>query len=189
MVFRELELPGAYLVELEPVEDERGFNARAFCRQEFDARGLVSDFVQVNVLYNRARGTVRGMHWQAPPAAEGKLFRCVSGAVYDVIADLRPDSPTYERWTSVTLSAEARNMLYVPPCFAQGFQTLADDTELIYQVSAYYTPELGRGFRPDDPRFGIEWPLPATVMSGKDRSWPDYDDQPPALVAPEEVLP
>lgn len=184
MRFLPLPLAGAYVIELEPVRDHRGFNARAFCAREFEAQGLCPRFVQTNIIANGPRGTLRGMHWQAPPAAEVKLFRVTRGAIYDVVVDLRPGSPTYAEWTSVELHARDYRMLYVPEGFGQGFQTLEDETELTYQVSAFYTPEAGRGFRPDDPAFGIRWPLPVSAISDKDRSWPDF-----RLEHPQEGLP
>jgi dTDP-4-dehydrorhamnose 3,5-epimerase len=175
MIFRATSLPGAYLVDLELREDERGFNARAWCAREFEEQGLAATIAQVNVLHNRRRGTLRGMHYQTPPHAEAKLFRVTHGAVHDVIVDMRPDSDTYGRSEAFRLSADVPTMLYVPETFAQGFQTLADDTGLVYFTSAFYTPEAERGFRHDDPTFGLEWPLPVEVISAKDRSWPDFE--------------
>jgi dTDP-4-dehydrorhamnose 3,5-epimerase len=174
MIFHETPLAGAYVIEPELIEDERGYNARMWCRDEFERMGLVTDWVQANILYNRHRGTLRGMHWQEPPAGEDKLFRVIRGAVHDVIIDLRDGSPTYGEWASFRLSAAVPQLLYVPACFAQGFQTLEDDTELIYQASAPHTPELGRGLRWDDPAFELEWPLAVEVISEKDRTWPDF---------------
>jgi dTDP-4-dehydrorhamnose 3,5-epimerase len=174
MRFIETALPGAYVIELERREDDRGFNARTWCEREFREHGLATGPVQANVIFNRRRGTLRGMHYQVPPHAESKLFRVTRGAVHDVIIDLRPDSPTYEQRAAFELTADSYRMLYVPERFAQGFQTLADDTELVYQVSAFYAPEFERGIRHDDPAFGIEWPLAVDVISQKDRSWPDY---------------
>jgi dTDP-4-dehydrorhamnose 3,5-epimerase len=175
MRFAETDLPGAFVIELERREDERGFFARAWCEQEFADHGLETRVSQSNLAYNRKAGTLRGMHYQAPPHAEVKLVRCTSGAVYDVIVDLRPESSAYMRWIGVELSAENRRALYVPEGFAHGYQTLVDDTETYYQVSAPYTPAAERGVRWDDPIFGIEWP-PADnrVISSKDRDWPDY---------------
>lgn len=176
MRFQALPLEGAFRIELEPIRDQRGFNARSFCAHEFAARGLCDHFVQTNVIANGPRGTLRGFHYQVPPHAEAKLFRVTRGAIHDVIIDLRPGSPTYRRWHAVELAASAHTMLYVPEGFAQGFQTLADDTELTYQVSAFYAPDHGRGIRHDDPAFGIRWPLEPTAISDKDRSWPDFED-------------
>jgi dTDP-4-dehydrorhamnose 3,5-epimerase len=172
--FVETALPGAYIVELEPVEDERGYNARTWCRREFEEMGLTAHVEQANTIHNARRGTLRGMHYQVPPRAESKLFRVIQGAVHDVIIDLRPGSETYGEWASFRLSADQPRLLYVPECFAQGFQTLADDTEIAYQVSAPYSPEHGRGLRYDDPAFDLDWPLPVEVISDKDRSWPDF---------------
>jgi dTDP-4-dehydrorhamnose 3,5-epimerase len=174
VIFHPLKLKGAYLVELERIHDERGFNARAWCAREFAAQGLVAPPRQVNIIANRLKGTLRGMHWQDPPLSESKLFRVTRGAIYDVIVDLRAESATYGEWLGVELAADDYAMLYVPERFAQGFQTLADDTELTYQVTEYYSPECGRGFRWDDPAFKIPWPLEVTVISEKDRSWPDF---------------
>jgi dTDP-4-dehydrorhamnose 3,5-epimerase len=174
VIFIQTELPGAYLVELEPREDERGYNARTWCQREFEEAGLTDRFVQANTIYNRRRGTLRGMHYQVPPHAENKLFRVTRGAIHDVIIDLRPGSETYGRWLSVELSAAVPRMLYVPGNFAQGFQTLEDDTELAYQVSAFYAPGYERGLRHDDPAFDLDWPLPVSVISEKDRGWPDF---------------
>lgn len=176
MRFHALPLVDAFRIELEPIRDHRGFNARAFCAHEFEAHGLCDRFVQTNVIVNRARGTLRGFHYQVPPHAETKLLRVTRGAIHDVIIDLRPSSPTYRRWVAVELAATAYTMLYVPRGFAQGFQTLADDTEIVYQVSAFYAPELGRGIRHDDPAFAVSWPLEPTAISDNDRSWPDFED-------------
>lgn len=174
MRFTPLPLEGAYHIALEPVADKRGFNARAWCEREFAEAGLPTRIAQINIIANRLRGTLRGMHYQAPPMTESKLFRVTRGAIYDVIVDLRPGSPTQGRWTSVELRADRYELLFVPEGFGQGFQTLEDDTELTYQVSAFYSPEHGRGFRHDDPAFGIDWPLPVSEISEKDRTWPDH---------------
>jgi dTDP-4-dehydrorhamnose 3,5-epimerase len=184
MIFRDTGLPGAYIIDLEKREDERGFNARMWCEQEFRNHGLTAPPVQANVIFNRTKGTLRGLHYQAPPHAEGKLFRCTRGAVHDVIIDLRPESPTFERWISVELAAASYRMLYVPERFAQGFQTLEDHTELTYLVSAFYAPQAERGIRYDDPAFGIDWPAEVTVISDRDRSLPDYVPEDHALSAP-----
>lgn len=176
MIFKETKLPGAYLVELERKGDDRGFNARAWCRSEFEQAGLIDRVVQQNVIHNYKRGTLRGMHYQKPPFAETKLFRVTRGALYDVIVDLRPESPTYLQWASFELRADAYTMLYVPERFGQGFLTLEDDTELTYQVSAPYTPGHEGGFRHDDAAFGIEWPEEVRVISEKDRSWAPFDE-------------
>lgn len=175
MRFAETELPGAFMIELERREDERGFFARAWCEQEFADHGLDTRVSQCNLAHNEKAGTLRGMHYQAPPYAEVKLVRCTSGAVYDVIVDLRPQSSTYMHWIAVELSAENGRALYIPEGFAHGYQTLVDGTETYYQVSAPYAPDAERGVRWDDPVFGIDWP-PADdrVISTKDRGWPDY---------------
>lgn len=174
MRFIETELPGAYIVDLERREDERGFFARTWCQREFEARGLVAQIAQANMSYNHTGGTIRGMHYQHAPHAETKLVRAVRGAIYDVIIDLRPESPTYKGWIGVELTADNRRALFVPEGFAHGFQTLADDTEVIYQVSAFYAPGAEGGLRYNDPAFAISWPLPATVISAKDAGWPDF---------------
>lgn len=176
MRFHALPLGGAFRIELEPIRDQRGFNARSFCAHEFEAMGLCDHFVQTNVIANGPKGTLRGFHYQVPPHAEAKLFRVTRGAIHDVIIDLRSGSPTYRRWVAIELAATAHTMLYVPEGFAQGFQTLADDTELIYQVSTFHAPDHGRGIRPDDPAFAIPWPLAPTAISDRDRSWPDFED-------------
>ena len=174
MIFTDTNLKGAYTIDIEKLADDRGFNARAVCQNEFSAQGLISKFVQANILFNRKKGTLRGFHYQIPPCAETKLFRCIRGAVFDVIIDLRPDSPTYKRWFGVELSADNYKMLYLPGNFAQGFITLADDTELFYQVSEFYSPGHERGIRYDDPAFSVVWPIPVEVISTKDESWPPY---------------
>lgn len=179
MIFRELELAGAFLIEPERHEDERGFFARTFCRREFEAHGLDPFVAQANLSYNRARGTLRGMHYQAPPSEEAKTVRCVRGAIHDVIVDLRPDSATFARHAAVELSAADRRALYVPPGFAHGFQTLEPETEVSYLMSAFYAPEHGRGFRHDDPEIGIRWPLPVSVISAKDRDLPAFSERDP----------
>lgn len=178
MIFRETDLPGAYRIGLERHGDDRGFFARAFCREEFAEHGLQTEVVQANLSLSRYRGTLRGLHLQLPPAAEVKMVRCVRGALYDVILDLRPNSPTYGEWIGVELDDDDREMLYVPEGFAHGFQTLTDDVEVFYMVTAPYTPETERGVRYDDPQFGIEWPLDVTEISEKDRSWLDYTPEP-----------
>jgi dTDP-4-dehydrorhamnose 3,5-epimerase len=176
MIFEPLVLPGAFLVHLERIEDERGWNARMWCERELEEQGLASQFVQSNAIHNRRRGTVRGMHYQVAPMAEAKLFRVVRGSIYDVIVDLREDSRTRGRWTSVELHGGDDLLLYVPHGFGQGFQTLEDDTDLIYSVTAFHSPEHSRGFRHDDPAFAIEWPLPVSTISEKDQRWPDYGE-------------
>lgn len=172
MRFTETPLSGAFVIDLEMMSDERGFFARSFCAREFEEHGLSPSVVQTNTSYNAKAGTLRGMHYQNEVAPEPKLVRCVRGALYDVIVDMRPGSPTYAQHFGVELSAENRTMLYVPALFAHGFQTLVDDTEAIYQVGGHYTPDAERGLRFDDPALGIDWPRPVTNISDKDRSWP-----------------
>ncbi len=175
MIFTETELKGAYIIDIERREDDRGFFARTWCQQEFEAHGLVARIVQANTSYNRLKGTLRGMHYQRAPYAETKLVRAVRGAILDVIVDLRPGSPTYRRWIGVELTADNRRALFVPEGFAHGFQTLADDTDVSYQVSAFYTPGAEGGARYNDPAFDIQWPLPVSVISDKDATWPDFE--------------
>jgi len=175
MIFTETDLPGAYVLDLERREDDRGFFARAWCANELRDHGLETRLVQANVSFNRRKGTLRGMHMQAAPHAEVKVIRATRGSVLDVIVDLRPDSPTYLGWTGVELSAENGRALYVPEGFAHGYQTLEDDTETFYLVSEFYAPDAERGVRWDDPAFGIEWPDPdGAILSEKDASWPDW---------------
>ncbi len=175
MIFAETKLGGAFLVDLERREDERGFFARTWCADEFADHGLVNEVVQANVSWNAQQGTLRGMHFQRPPHAETKLVRCTRGAIYDVIVDLRPDSETYKHWLGVELTDENRRALFVPERFAHGYQTLVPDSEVVYQVSAAYAPDAEGGVRWDDPAFGIEWPDPGNaLLSDKDRSWPDF---------------
>lgn len=175
MRFIETELAGAYIIEPEPLEDERGFFARISCAREFEEKGLVSTFLQSSIAYNRTKGTLRGMHFQIAPHEEVKTVRCTMGAIYDVIVDLRPRSPTYRSWTSVVLSAENRRTLYVPEGFAHGYQTLEDGTEVFYEMSQYYAPESACGIRWDDPSTGIRWPdVDERVISEKDRELPYF---------------
>lgn len=178
MIFEETRLPGAYTVRLEKQQDERGFFARAWCRREFTEAGLEANIVQANLSGSRRKGTLRGLHFQLPPAAETKLVRCTRGALFAVILDLRPGSPTHGEWEGVELSPDNDTLLYVPAGFANGFQTLTDDVEAFYLVTASYAPELERGVRYDDPQFGIEWPEEVTVLSDKDAAWPDYQPDP-----------
>ena len=172
MIFHETKLKGAFIVELDKKEDDRGFFARAFCAREFGEQGLRPQVAQANMSYNQKKGTVRGMHYQVPPASEPKFIRCISGAIWDVIIDMRPDSPTYLQHIGVELSADNRRAIYVPDMFAHGNQALTDGAELLYLVGEFYTPGCERGVRFDDPAIGIEWPLPVTVVSDKDRAWP-----------------
>lgn len=172
MRFLPTPLAGAYVLEIEPREDERGFFARSFCQEEFEKLGLNPRIAQTNVSYNKRRGTLRGMHYQAAPHAEAKLVRCTQGAIWDAIIDLRPDSPSFRRWHAVELSAANRRALYVPEGFAQGFQTLADETEVLYYMSQPYRPDAARGLRWDDPAFGIAWPVADPQLSARDRVLP-----------------
>ncbi len=174
MIFTETKLRGVFIVDLEMLEDERGFFSRSWCRREFEAQGLVSDLAQCSISFNRRKGTLRGVHFQAAPYQEVKLVRCTSGAIYDVVVDLRRDSRTFRQWIAVELTADNHRMLYIPEGFGHGFQTLLDDTEVFYQMSEFYHPECARGVRWDDPTFGIQWPLPVPIMSERDRSHPDF---------------
>jgi dTDP-4-dehydrorhamnose 3,5-epimerase len=172
LIFHDLPLVGAYLVELTPHQDDRGSFARIWCREEFSKQGLATDFVQGNASINPEAGTLRGMHYQEPPYAEVKLVRCLRGAIYDVIVDLRPDSSSYLDWYGVELSPAKLEMLYVPEGFGHGFITLKPDSEVNYLVSAAYAPGAGRGVRYDDPVLGIEWPGTVTRISAQDQGWP-----------------
>lgn len=174
MIFKETPIPGAYSIVPEKREDDRGFFARVWCAREFEEHGLDPRQVQTNISFNRYKGTVRGLHYQIAPHAENKLVRCTSGAIFDVVVDLRPDSPTFSQWFGLRLSAEEHNMLLVPEGCAHGFQTLCDSAEVSYQVSEYYAPEAERGARYDDPAFAIDWPLPAAAMSPKDAAWAPF---------------
>jgi dTDP-4-dehydrorhamnose 3,5-epimerase len=169
--FTSTPLAGAYVVELERLEDERGFFARSFCQEEFRQHGLKPAIAQCNVSWNRSRGTLRGLHFQAAPHEEAKVVRCSRGAIWDVIVDLREGSPTRLRWHAQELSADNRLAFYVPEGFAHGFQTLADDSEVLYQMSESYHPDLARGLRWDDPKLGIRWPLPGPILSPRDRAY------------------
>ncbi len=171
MQFSETKLAGAYIVDLERREDSRGFFARAFCQKEFAAHGLKPFIAQANVAYNYKKGTLRGMHFQFPPAAETKLVRCTRGAILDIIVDLRPESPTYLQDIAVELNEENGRALYVPERFAHGYQTLHDNTETSYQVGEFYAPDYESGLMHDDPRLSLEWPLPVTVISEKDQQF------------------
>ena len=175
MIFWETLLKGAYIVELEKHEDERGFFARSWCEKEFSSKGLETKLVQCNVSFNKRKGTLRGLHYQVPPHAETKLVRCTRGALYDVIVDLRSASPTFLKWFGVELTAENYRMLYIPERFAHGFQTLKDGTEIFYQMSEFYLPETARGLRWDDPRVGIAWPVADRTISPKDMEYANLD--------------
>jgi dTDP-4-dehydrorhamnose 3,5-epimerase len=174
MRFEKQAIEGVYLVELEPHKDERGFFARSFCEDEFAANGLVNRFVQSSVSFNGRRGTVRGMHFTAAPYGETKLVRCTAGAIQDVIIDLRPDSPTYLQTLSVKLSARNWHMLYIPADFAHGFQTLMDETEILYMIDRPFAPGAARGIRWNDPAIRVQWPEPIRMISPKDLQFADW---------------
>jgi dTDP-4-dehydrorhamnose 3,5-epimerase len=174
VIFLETKLPGVRVIEPERCEDERGFFARTYCQKEFAAQGVPTELAQCNLSFNRKRGTLRGMHFQTPPREEAKLVRCTMGALYDVVLDLRPDSPTYTQWISVELTAENRRMLFIPKGCAHGFQTLEDNTEVFYQMSAFYAPSCAAGIRWNDPVFQIDWPLPNPILSARDAGFPDF---------------
>ena len=171
MIFTETPLSGAFILEIEPKNDHRGFFSRAFCQQEFAGHGLKSVVAQCNLAFTIKKGTLRGMHYQTPPAAEAKLFRCTKGANYHVIVDLRPDSPTYLKHFGVELTPQNYKALYVPEMFAHGYQALEDGSEALYQVSEFYTPGCEQGLRYDDPKLNIKWPLEVSIISPKDTSW------------------
>lgn len=174
MTFEPLTIPGAYRIEITPIHDDRGFFARTWCEVEFTKRGLNPRVVQCNISRNPVVGTLRGMHYQLPPNAEAKLVRCTAGRVFDVLVDLRPESPTFRRWEGWELSADNHRMLYIPEGCAHGYLTLEPDSEVAYQVSAPYAPDLARGVRYDDPAFGIVWPAPVTVIHPRDRDYADF---------------
>jgi dTDP-4-dehydrorhamnose 3,5-epimerase len=176
MKFIETPLPGAYVIELEPIRDERGLFARTFCKEEFGQIGFQKQIVQINHSVTRKRGTIRGMHYQQPPACEAKLIRCVHGGVFDVMVDLRADSSTFLHHHGVELSKDNMRMVFIPEGFAHAFQTLTDEAELVYHHSASYDPQCERGLRYDDPALAIHWPLPAETVSLKDQSYPLIDD-------------
>jgi len=173
MRFTPAPLPDAWIVELDKIEDPRGYFARTWCAREFQEHGLGDTLVQCSTSFNVRRGTLRGLHYQAAPHAETKLVRCTRGAIFDVIADVRPASPTFLRWFGLELTEANGRMLYIPKGFAHGFQTLVDDSEIFYQMDEYWEPAAGRGIRWDDPLLGVEWPLEPTVISDKDRLYPD----------------
>lgn len=175
MKFTETKLAGAWIVDLSPISDDRGFFSRTYCARDFEQHGLKPSVVQANVSFNHKQGTVRGMHYQTPPAAETKLVRCTAGAIYDVIVDLRPDSATYLQHIGVELTAANRTALYVPELFAHGYLTLTDGAEVVYQVGEFYTPGHEHGLRYDDPALGIKWPRSIDVISEKDAKWAPFD--------------
>jgi dTDP-4-dehydrorhamnose 3,5-epimerase len=175
MVFKETRLKGAFIIELEKIVDDRGFFSRAWCQKEFEAHGLNPNVVQCNLSFNTSKGTLRGMHYQIAPHEEAKIVRCIRGKVYDVIIDLRLKSPTYLQWIGVEISSENRKMLYVPENFAHGYLTLADNTELFYQVSHFYSPESESGIRWNDRTVNIKWPQTnGLIITDKDKNWPDF---------------
>lgn len=174
MILTETEVDGAFVVDIEPIEDERGFFARTWCRREFEVLGLETGVAQCNTSFNKRKGTLRGLHFQAAPLEEVKIVRCTQGAIYDVVLDLRTDSASHLRHAGVMLSAENRRMLYVPRGAAHGFQTLVDGTEVCYQMSEFYSPEHARGVRWDDPAFGISWPPDERTISERDLAYDDY---------------
>ncbi|MGD8457103.1 MAG: dTDP-4-dehydrorhamnose 3,5-epimerase [Anaerolineales bacterium] len=176
MKFTETPLSGAFIIDPDLLEDERGFFARVYCEEEFHQHGLIPQVVQSSISFNPTSGTLRGMHYQAQPDAEIKLVRCTRGAIYDVIVDLRRDSPTYKDWFAVELNEDNARQLYIPEDFAHGFVSLKDDTEVLYQISTHYHPPSARGFRYNDPGFDIDWPFPIKVISDKDNIWPDFQD-------------
>jgi dTDP-4-dehydrorhamnose 3,5-epimerase len=174
VTFTETKLKGAFIIQPERLDDHRGFFARTWCQREFEAHGLNPCLVQCSISFNKKKGTLRGMHYQVAPYAEAKLVRCTSGAIYDVIIDLRPNSPTFKQYVAVVLTAENRTLFYVPEGVAHGFQTLEDNSEVFYQMSAFYTPEYARGVRWDAPAFGIEWPSDERIILERDRNYPDF---------------
>lgn len=181
MIFTETKLKGAYIIDLERREDERGFFARGFCQNEFQAHGLKPIIAQANVAHNRRKGTIRGMHFQFPPAAETKVVRCTRGGIVDIIVDLRPESPTYLQHISVELNADNQRALYVPERFAHGYQSLHDNTDTTYLVGEFYTPNVEGGLMYNDPQLGLHWPLPVSVVSEKDQKFAALDVIEPEL--------
>jgi len=175
MIFQETKLQGVFEIHLEPKSDERGFFARAWCQEEFESKGLNPRLVQCSISFNSRKGTLRGMHYQAPPYAETKVVRCTKGAIYDVVVDLRVDSATYKNWIAVLLTATNRNMVYVPEGCGHGFLTLEDGSEIFYQMSEFYNAESARGVRWDDPAFQIAWPEKVEVISERDQGYPNFE--------------
>jgi dTDP-4-dehydrorhamnose 3,5-epimerase len=174
MIFSQTKLQGAYRIQIQRHEDERGFFARTWCRREFEEHGLNPRLVQCNLSYNHKKGTLRGMHYQDAPYQEAKLVSCISGALYDVIIDIRPGSPTFGEYLGVELTAQTHEMLFIPEGFAHGFLTLEDETQVFYQMSEFYAPEYARGFRWNDPTFKVEWPAEVRVISPRDAGYPDF---------------
>jgi dTDP-4-dehydrorhamnose 3,5-epimerase len=175
MIIVKTELRGLFVLEIEPRVDERGYFARTFCAREFAEAGLPTLFVQSNLSVNSRKGTLRGMHFQRAPAAEGKLVTCARGRIHDVVVDIRRNSPTYGKWAAFDLSQENRRLLYIPPGFAHGFQTLEDETDVLYQMTEFYRPEMAGGFRWNDMAFAIKWPLSDMIVSEKDRAFADFE--------------
>ena len=175
MLFTETYLKGAYIIDLAPSSDERGFFGRSWCQREFEKQGLNPRLVQCNISFNKQRGTLRGMHYQVDPFEEAKLVRCTLGAIYDVIIDLRPHSATFKQWLSFELTEKNHRSLYVPEGFAHGFQTLSNNSEVFYQMSEFFHPEAARGLRWNDPAIGIEWPMEVLAISEKDKNYPNLD--------------
>ena len=175
MIFKKAKLQGVFIIEPEMLTDERGAFARTYCRKELEDRGLNANIAQCSTSLNTKKGTLRGMHFQTKPYSEAKLIRCTRGNIYDVIVDLRSDSPTFTKWIAVELSDENRKMVYVPEGFVHGFQTLTDNAEVFYQISQFYSPEHAGGFRWNDPSFNIDWPPDHRIISSKDQSYPDFD--------------
>lgn len=174
MIFKQTKLKGVFFIEPEELVDERGFFARSFCRKEFEKYDLNPEVAQCNISFNLKKGTLRGMHYQVPPSEEAKLVRCTRGALYDVILDIRPDSPTFKHHFGLLLTADNRLALYIPEGFAHGFLTLEDNTEVFYQMSEFYAPDTARGLRWNDPAFSIPWPIEVEVVSDRDSSYPDF---------------
>lgn len=177
MKFQKTDIPGVLVVEVEKHRDERGFFARVWCRDELESRSLDATVAQMNIGFSHTAGTVRGMHFQRSPHTERKFVRCTRGAVYDVALDLRSDSPTFRQWYGVELSADAGSGLWIPEGCAHGYQTLTDDSEILYMTSSPYAPDHATGVRHDDPAFAIRWPLPVSVVSDADQAWPDIDEE------------
>jgi len=174
MIFTETKLKGSYIIELEKIEDDRGFFSRSFCEREFDEKSINSKYVQGNISFNNRSGTLRGMHYQSKPYEEVKLVSCTKGKIYDVIVDLRPESETFRQWISVELTDENRKIIYIPKSFAHGFITLVDNAEVMYRMSEFFVEGYGNGVRWDDPAFAIQWPLKIEVISDRDRNYPDF---------------
>jgi dTDP-4-dehydrorhamnose 3,5-epimerase len=181
MIFGATVLPGVYVVDLQKLEDDRGFFARSWCQNEFEAQGLSSKPVQCNISFNKTRGTLRGLHYQCRPHAEAKMVRCTRGAIYDVVIDIRSSSPTFKQWIAVELTSDNHRMLYIPEGLAHGFQTLADNVEVFYQMSEFHSSESARGFRYDDTAFALTWPLPVSKISPRDLAWPQFESIPPSI--------